>query len=134
MREARRAIDDINQRLASKDDTAATALRAAGDSLKTRLTAVEELFMGKQDIQGFIDSPNAVLPKIGNVIYSVGSSWEAPTAAETAYLGQAEELLQAALARFNRVMTQDVAAYRRRLETAHVEVFPAPGTLTMDWK
>jgi photosystem II stability/assembly factor-like uncharacterized protein len=133
LREATQAIDDVNKHLASQDDTTAQALRAAGDSLKTRLTAVEELFMGKQDIQGFIDSPNAVLPKLGTVIYSVGSSWEAPTRAETAYLEQAEQLLQAALARFNRVMTEDVAAYRRRLETAHVELFPAPGTLTLDW-
>ncbi len=134
LREAKQAVDDVNKRLAAKDDSGSKALRAAGDSLKHKLTAVEELFVGKQDIQGFIDSPNAVLPNIGNVIYSVGSSWEAPTAAETAYLQQAEQLLQAALARFNGVMTDDVAAYRRRLEAAHVEVFPAPGTLTMDWK
>ena len=134
LRDAKQAIDDVNKRLASKDDAASKALQAAGDSLKETLTAVEELFVGKQDIQGFIDSPTAVLPKIGIVIYSVGSSWDAPTAAETAYLQQAEEALQGALARFNGVITDDVGAYRRRVEAAHVELFPAEGTLTMDWR
>jgi photosystem II stability/assembly factor-like uncharacterized protein len=133
LREAKQAIDDVNKRLASQDDNAAKALRAAGDSLRTTLTGVEELFMGKEDIQGFIDSPTAVLPRIANVIYAVGSSWEAPTAAETASLQQADELLQAALARFNAVETQDVAGYRRRVEAAHVELLPAEGALTLDW-
>ena len=47
---------------------------------------------------------------------------------------QAEEALQGALARFNGVITDDVGAYRRRVEAAHVELFPAEGTLTMDWR
>jgi hypothetical protein len=134
LREAKQAVDDVNKRLAAKDDSASKALRAAGDSLKHKLTTVEELFMGKEDIQGFIDSPNAVLPQIGNVIYSVGSSWEAPTAAETAYLQQAEQLLQAALARFNAVISDDVAAYRRQVDAAHLSVMPALEPLTMDWQ
>ena len=134
LREAKQAVDDVGKRLASQDDTTSKALRAAGDSLKQRLTAVEQLFTGEQDIQGFSDYPNAVLARIGRVIYSVGSSWEAPTAAETAELQQAEQLWQAALTRFNALETHEVAAYRRQVQAANLEMFPAEGTLTMDWQ
>ena len=134
LRQARQDVDDVNKRLASQDDTASKALRAAGDSLKHELMAVEQLFMGKEDIQGFVEDHNAVLQRIGTVIYSVGSSWDAPTAAEETEMEQADALLQAALARYNSVMTEDVAAYRRRLEAAHVSVMPAVEPLTIDWR
>ncbi len=89
--------------------------------------------MGKQDVQGFTDSPNAVLARIGYVIDALGSSWEAPTQAEATLLQQAEQLLRSALARFNDVVGGDVATYRRRLEQAQVHIFPAPQPLTIDW-
>jgi len=133
IRETKRAVDGVKERLASRDDAEAKSLGAAGDSLKRTLTDVEELFVGEQDVQGFTDSPNAVLARIGYVIDALGSSWEAPTQAEGELLQQSEQLLRAALGRFNDVVGDDVAAYRRRLEQAQVQLFSAPEPLTMDW-
>ncbi len=134
LRETKKAVDRVNQQLASKDDSASKALRAAGDSLKQKLTGVEELFVGPQDTQGFLDASKAVLYRIGYAIDAISSSWEAPTPAQQAYVQQGEQALEAALPRFNRVMSEDVAAYRRRLEATQVELLPAQQPLTMDWR
>jgi hypothetical protein len=134
LRDAKKAIDQVNERLAAKNDSASKALRAAGDSLKKKLTEVEELFLGPQDVQGFKDNSTAVLSRIGYAMYAISSSWEAPTAAELAQLQQGEQALQAALPRYNRVMGEDVAAYRQRLAAARVELLPVPEALTPDWR
>jgi hypothetical protein len=134
LRDAKKAIDRVNEQLAARDDSGSKALRAAGDSLKKKLTAVEELFVGPQDTQGFLDASRAVLYRIAYAIDAMGSSWEAPTAAELAYVQQGEQALQAALPRYNRVMSDELAAYRQRLGAARVELLPVPETLTPDWK
>ncbi len=134
LRETKKAIDRVTEQLASKDDSGSKALRAAGDSLKKKLTEVEAVFLGPQDTQGFLDASKAVLFRIGYAIDAMGSSWEAPTPAQLAYLQQGEEALQAALPPFNRVVGEDLAAYRRRLEGAQVELLPAQQPLTMDWR
>ena len=134
LREARRAVDRVSQQLASKDDSASKTIRAAGDSLKKKLTSVEELFTGPREIQGFRGGGNQVLSRIGEAIGGLSSSWDAPTQAQLTYLQHAEQVLQAALPRFNRVISEDLAAYRRQLEAAWVEQIPAGGPLTMEWR
>jgi len=134
LRDTRQSVDDVNKLLADKEDDASKALKAAGDSLKQKLTEVEVLFTGDQDVQGFADAPNAVMSRIGGVMYDLGSSWDAPTKNATMLMQQAEEFLQSALARYNQVVNEDVAAYRRRLEAAQIQLFTAPATLTMEWK
>lgn len=134
LRETKQAIDRVNQQLAAKDDSASKSLRAAGDSLKKNLTEVEELFLGPQDTQGFLDNSTAVLSRIGYALYALGSSWEAPTAAALTQLRQGEQALQAALPRYNRVMSDDVAAYRQRLAAAQIQLVPVQDSLTPDWR
>jgi len=134
LRETKQAIDRVNQQLAAQNDSMSKSLRAAGDSLKKKLTEVEELFLGPQDTQGFLDNSTAVLSRIGYALYALGSSWEAPTAAALAQLQQGEQALQAALPRYNRLMSEDVAAYRRRLAAAKVDLVPTAEPLTPDWR
>ncbi len=134
LRDAKRSVDQVNEALASRDDDTAKALRAAGDSLKEELTAVEALFTGDEDVQGFADAPNAVLGRIGGALYALTSTWDAPTRDANMLLDQADQVLGSALSRFNAVVSDDLAAYRRRLDAAAVQIFTMPGTLTMAWK
>ncbi len=134
LRDAKKAVDRVNEQLASKDGDASKALRAAGDSLKKKLTGVEELFTGRRDIQGFLGGGGNVLSRMGEVLGALESSWDAPTQAQMAYLEQAEQVLQAALVPFNRVMGEDVAAYRARVTAANVETVPAAQPLTLEWR
>lgn len=134
LRDAKKAVDRVNEQLASKDDTASKALRAAGDSLKQKLTSVEERFTGRRDVQGFLGGGTAVLSRIGEALGALGSSWDAPTPAQMAYLQQAEQALQASLAPFNRVVSEDLAAYRQQVEAARVDPVPPEEPLTFDWR
>ena len=134
LREAKRSIDQAKEALAARDDDATRALVAAGDSLKEELTGVEELFTGEQELQGFADAPNAVLGRIGGVLYALTSSADAPTPEARRLQEQADQLLESALARYNTVVGEDLPAYRRRLDAAEVQVFAQPGTLTTEWK
>ncbi len=133
LQRAMKSVDEAKKLLGARDDTASQALVAAGDSLKQKLAAVVALFTGEHDVQGLLVDPYTVLARLGNVVDALESSWDAPTQAETALMRQADQVLQAALARFNSVVGTDVAAYRRRLQAAQVQVFPQPETLTMEW-
>ena len=133
IRATRKSIEAAAERLKQKGDDDTKALQAAGDSLKDALNEVEEMFVGRQDVQGFVDSPRAVMARLGNVGYALESSWEAPTAAAAASLEQAEQLLRTALARYNAVVDDDVAAYARRVQAAGVEVFTSPDPMTLNW-
>jgi hypothetical protein len=134
LRRLQKSVDVVNERLGERDDADAKALRAAGDSLKTTLSDVEELFMGRQGVQGFVDSPNAVMGRIGNVQYTLSSSWEAPTHAANEMYEQAGQLLESALTRFNGVVNAEVAAYRSKVQAAGVDLVPAAGTLSTSWR
>lgn len=134
LRDAKKAVDRVNEQLASDGDTTFKALRAAGDSLKKQITTVEELFTGRRDVQGFLGGGNTVLSRIGDVLGALGSSWDAPTQAQMTYLQQAEQTLEAALVRFNRVVSQELAAYRRQVEAASVEAVPGTQPLTLEWR
>ena len=133
LREAKKAVDRVDEQLASKEDSASKALRAAGDSLEQRLSSVEELFTGRR-VQGFLGGGRTVLSKIEEAMSGLGSSWDAPTQDQMRYLEQAEQVLEAALVSYNRVMSQDVAAYRARVEAANLEAVPSAPRLTLAWR
>jgi hypothetical protein len=134
LRTAKKGIDAVLERLKEEDDSVLVALRQSGDSLKLTLSEIEEEFTGPQDIQGILRRPDAVFSLMFGVQGSLGSSWGAPTEAEMIYLQQAEERLEAALAQVNKALTEDVAAFRREIEAAGLELFPALEPLSMDWK
>ncbi len=74
------------------------------------------------------DSP---LRRIGYVGGSLSSSWDAPTPAQLTYLGQAESMLEAALAELNRVFGEDVAAFRGQVEGAGISFLEPAERLEM---
>lgn len=131
-RAADRAVEQARAARGAQDSASVKALEQAADSLKKRLTEVEELFTGPQETQGIVRAPDAVLPQLGNVYGSLMSSREAPTDAERRYLRDAEEDLQRAIERVNSVFAQDVARFRERVRALNVEFFPAQEPLTLE--
>jgi photosystem II stability/assembly factor-like uncharacterized protein len=134
LRNARKAVDQVLERLRGKSDDAAQPLRAAADSLKKRIDVVEEAFVGPLDRQGITDAPHAVMDQMNAVYGSLASSWGAPTEAERTYWRQAEGTLPPALERTNALLAQDVAAFRARLSGADLELFPSQEPLTPEWQ
>ncbi|GBD32602.1 Ycf48-like protein [bacterium HR33] len=137
LREAKRSVDRVLDQLNGNSDTSGDLrqrVRAAADSLKKRLAEVEELFTGPQDVQGIVRAPDAVLPQLDQVYGALTSSRDAPTEAQMLYLREAEADLSRALERVNALFSGPVAEFRRLVQEANLEWFPAREPLSLDWR
>lgn len=132
IRDTRRAVDDVLERIEDRKDALADSTRTAADSLKKRLTEVEEEFVGPQDLQGIVRRPDAALSLLGSAVNALGSSWEAPTETQLLYLRQAEERLGAALGRVNELFAGKVAGFRMLVDQLNLERIPSFAPLEMN--
>ncbi|MEO8452026.1 MAG: hypothetical protein ABI647_19710 [Gemmatimonadota bacterium] len=134
LKAAEKGADRVLEQVGKKTDSASKSLASSANDLKKRLTEVKEIFLGPQGRQGIVETDNAVSNRVGSVYGSLASSWDAPTEAQRLEWGQAEAALTRGLEAVNRVLSQEVAAFRRRAEAQLLEVFPATDPLSLDWK
>jgi hypothetical protein len=87
-------------------------LMQAGRQLKGKLTEVEKMFWTPQGTYKGIRREITASTVLGYVGGSLGSSWDAPTQAQTIYMTHAETMLQEAVGALNAVFAEDVAAFR----------------------
>jgi hypothetical protein len=131
---AEKALNRVTEQVKSKSDSASKGLAKSAEELQKKLKALKEQFEGPQDIQGFTDSPDAVMSRVGEVYGSLASSWDAPTEGQRTAWRHAEPILQAGLDAVNRFLSQDIAPFRQRASAALLEVFPAIDPLSVEWK
>lgn len=130
----RKAIDAVLEQLREKNHDSGRELRQAANDLKKRLTGVADKFVGEPNrVQGLARSSKTVAAKLGSVSSSLGSSWEAPSSTQMTYLRQAEELLESVLKDFNKVFSEDVAAFKQKVEAAKLTLFPESEALDINW-
>ncbi len=103
------------------------ALLARCDSLEKRAGEIEKLLWVPPGTKGIVDWDDA-RSQVRRVLGSLQSSWEAPTAAQLAYLEQAAATTRAALATLGAWLEGEVAAFREAVQAAGVGLLvPAPG-------
>jgi hypothetical protein len=103
--------------------------------LKKKLTAVVDKFADEPDrVQGITRRPNTASARLGYVLRSLSSSWDAVTLTQETYRRQAEAILESALKEFNKLFAEDVAAYRSKVEAANLSMFPEAEALDVNWK
>jgi photosystem II stability/assembly factor-like uncharacterized protein len=135
IQKTRKAIDFVMGQIKDRKDDEAKALKKASDDLKKALSNVADEFIDDPDrVQGIARSPNTVSAKLGSVLRSLGSSWDAPTPTQLTYLRQAEATLVTALKDFNKVFTEDVAIYQAKVQAAKLSPFPPNEPLNIDWR
>jgi hypothetical protein len=135
IQKTRKAIDLVLGQVKDRKDDEAKALKKASEDLKKSLSSVADKFIDDPErVQGIARSPNTVSAKLGSVLRSLSSSWDAPTPTQMTYLRQAEATLENALKDFNRVFSEEVAAYKTRVEAAKLSPFPSTEQLRSDWK
>ncbi|MHC4943632.1 MAG: WD40/YVTN/BNR-like repeat-containing protein [Planctomycetota bacterium] len=93
----------------------------AAKSMKKGLEKVEVLFRNPSAKQDIPPRKNAV-SKIGRVLRSLQSSWDAPTGAQLRYLDEAEKALKQALEEFNRFFEEEVTDFRKRVNEAGINL------------
>jgi hypothetical protein len=129
--EAKESIDALLE-LLDADDSAHTAVREQGDSVKTMLDDVREEFTGPQNVQGFMNSPNTVFNKLGEA-FGLTSYWGAPTPSQLMYLRHGEARLREALVQVNDALDA-YADLQQQAESMNLNVMKEVETLSIDWR
>ncbi|MFQ6047335.1 MAG: hypothetical protein ACE5PT_13435, partial [Gemmatimonadales bacterium] len=132
LRDAKKGVDEVLERIKGEDDSTSNAIRQAGDSLKKLLHPLEEEFTGPQEIQGILRRPDAVLAMVSQAYRALSATLAAPTEAQMLYLEQADARLGRGVERVNDILAQEVAAFRRQVEAAGIELFPALEPVEME--
>lgn len=116
VRRLRRASEGVNQVLASleaRSDSQAAALREAAPALLDTLAAVTAVFVDPPRGQRDPVPPPTVSDRFRGLLFSLYSSWDVPTATQRVRRAQADQTLASALDRANRVMSENVGAFRQ---------------------
>ncbi len=128
-----KSVDMVLEQTRERKDSAAADLKRAGEALKKTLASLSEKFVMRQDRQGLFRGGDEALGKLSGVMNSMGSSWDAPTETQLAYLKYAESTLEKSLAEFNKVFDGDVKKFQEKIEAAKVLFFTVKESLDMNW-
>jgi hypothetical protein len=134
IRKSKNAIDAVFEPLKERKDSPAKELRKAGETLKKNLTKLSERFVAPSDRQGLFRGDDNVAAKIRSVAGSLSSSYDAPTEAQLKLWNEAEKYLGVALTEYNKVFGDEVAAFKKSIESAAIDLFPALDPLNAAWR
>lgn len=135
IQKTRKAIEYVLGQIKDRTDDTAKDLKNASEALKKKLTTVADQFADEPDrVQGMSRRPNTASARLGYVLRSLSSSWDAPTPTQNTYRQQAEVILENALKEFNDLFARDVAVYRSKVEAARLSVIPESEMLDVNWK
>jgi hypothetical protein len=132
LRDTQTAVDAVLERAAALDDSTAQTLKQSGDGLKERLDEVSESFVEPPGGQGIFSGPPTTFDRLRRAGFSLGSSWDAPTEAQTIMLERAEAALDTALEELNHVFAEDVAAFRVQAQAADLALIPEYDELSIE--
>jgi ABC-type Zn2+ transport system substrate-binding protein/surface adhesin len=104
----------------AKHDAHKELAKEAG-KLKKELEKLEARLWQGTDTKG-IPPPDDALSQITTVQWLLSSTWDPPTAAQAAYLAEAEATLRAALAETNKFLAEDLAAFRKKLQESDLRL------------
>jgi len=107
------------------------ALLAAGRKLKKSLAEQEKELWTPPDTKGIPASDHA-WAKVMYVQRSLGSSFDAPTPSQQAYLEQAEVAVREALDGVNAFFAEEVAEFRRMYRESGLELLPEEGPVEVE--
>ncbi|MBF8293558.1 MAG: hypothetical protein HW389_103 [Bacteroidetes bacterium] len=135
IQKTRKAIDAALSQLKERKDEVSKNLRKESTDLKKTLTKVADKFIDDPAaVQGLTRRPNTVSSRLGSVLRSLGSSWDAPTPTQLTSLRQAESIFEGALRDFNKTFSDAVPAYKAKVEQAKLSLFPEGDTLDVNWR
>jgi photosystem II stability/assembly factor-like uncharacterized protein len=116
--------DKERNRPESEDPNA--PLRKAAKDLQKKIGDVEKTLFVPPTTKGITEDTSA-LNRIENANRGIGSAWGKPTANTRQYLEAAERRAKEALAAFNKLQAEDVAAFRKKVEEAKLDLLVDKG-------
>ncbi|MFB0564397.1 MAG: hypothetical protein ACETWK_01805 [Candidatus Aminicenantaceae bacterium] len=129
-----KAIDRILGQIRNQKDKTAKEFLVEGQNLKKTLNNFLKKLLGDREVQGIPDRSTTILWKATSSLRGLGSSFDAPTPSEMIKIKQAEKVLEEALNEFNKIFSEEVAAFKEKYKAANIEFFPEKEPLDINWK
>jgi photosystem II stability/assembly factor-like uncharacterized protein len=127
----RREQEAAKKQAGAVEDPSRKAVLDAARDLLRKLDTLEKRFWEGEEVRGLTEETD-LENKIGNVARSLGSSWDAPTPAQLAYLERAEKLARQTVDDLNRFYAEDVAAFRAKVQETKFQLLPTLDPLKID--
>lgn len=127
------AEEESSERAESEDgeeESPEAKLRSSGEELKTTLDDLLKRLQG-DDGKGIRRNDDAAFPSVREAFYVLDNTWEAPPPVQLNYLGRAEAALADILPELNRVMLEDVTAFREQVEALDLRLLPPTDPIEM---
>ncbi len=142
--QTRTDIDAVTARLKARDEkdkkesgdsggppSPAADLMKSGRELRKKLDDVEKRLWQPEGTKGILPETDAE-NRLTYAMRAIGSSYDAPTPAQLAYLERAEVEARKALADFNQLFSQDVAAFRAKVKELDVQLLPEAPPISIE--
>lgn len=114
----------------AKDDPDKDLAKAARD-LQKKLTGIEKRLYIAPDTKGIVEDETA----LNHAEYAarvLDAAWEKPSPTALAWLKEAETSVKSALADFNKVFSEDVAAFRQKVAEAKIDLLAAGESIEVE--
>jgi len=135
IQKTRRAIEVAWEFVRERRDSSANAVKRMIPGLRKGLTDVADRFMEEPNrVQGMSRNPETVVAKLGGIARSLGSSWDAVNETQRINARAAEKVLDEALSEYNKLFSEQVPTFRKRVEAAGLNFFPELSPLDANWE
>ncbi|HEY6319990.1 MAG TPA: hypothetical protein VJA16_00345, partial [Thermoanaerobaculia bacterium] len=109
---------------------AANPLLRSARELRRKLDAQERRLFVPPNAKGIADD-RTPFNRVQLALFSLDSSWDPPNPTHHAELQQAETATAAALQEVNHLLSEEVAAFRKQVAEAHIDLLPAETPLEL---
>jgi hypothetical protein len=99
-------------------------VRKAARKLGERLDALEKKLWTPEDAKG-IPAEDDAWSDVSYALRALGSSFDAPTAAQLKYLARAERSVEKAMAEVDRVYAEELPAFKAKVDAAGIGLLAA---------
>jgi hypothetical protein len=122
--------DNGKEKTAKSGDDPHKALKQSARDLQKKLSALEKRLYVPPTTKGIIDD-QTIMNGAQNIRESLESSWDRPNANQLATLDAAEAQAKTVLADFNKVFSTDVAAFRKQVADAKIDLLAPQEPITL---
>ncbi|NNK49597.1 MAG: hypothetical protein HKP01_12060 [Gemmatimonadetes bacterium] len=104
--------------------TVDSSLEDMAQDIRKRLTEIEEMLWVPEGTKGIVYSDDRAWNRLGYVMGSMQSSWDAPTPAQLAYLREAEQVAASVLLDLDSLYNEQVDSFRAAVREAGLGLVP----------
>ncbi len=128
----KKTIKAVNDFSGNLDKAKADSLTKRGKTLETKLDSLlDEIVPEDARVGGIFDRSMNVLPQVYEVLYTIGSSYDAPTQAAQVKMAKVKARVQATLKKANDLFAGDVEAFKKDVEGSGLSLWSKTETVNL---